>query len=435
MNNLEQLKQAFAEKGCEKLYVKVLSANDNSKNQVYLAGSFDVLNVFPIREILTEEAGDWSRERFKASLDFSWLNEEGELIPAPHAQLILYPKYPEVRFSGFLKGCKEAPSALMTQRLQGRLLFLGVTESRRVIGYVSDVVGSIANEYHQTPIQSSLGVFSVIDLPASQNSKQRLLDEMRRINHLGWIASKRLDRLGQVLPCNSSNCGGYTLEAELGITPNGYSEPDYLGWEIKQFGVRKFDKIEGAVITLMTPEPTAGIYKSQGVDTFLRTYGYPDKRGREDRINFGGVHRVGESQSTTQLTMQLIGFDADSGKIRNASGKVALIDPQGNEAASWDFASMLKHWNRKHHQACYVPSMSQKAEGLQYRYGDKIILGERTDFQFFLQLMNKGHIYYDPGIKMEQASTTTPQIKRRSQFRVKSGFLPHLYHNNEVVEL
>jgi hypothetical protein len=31
----------------------------------------------------------------------------------------------------------------------------------------------------------------------------------------------------------SSNCGGYTLEAELGATPNGYSEPDFMGWEIK----------------------------------------------------------------------------------------------------------------------------------------------------------------------------------------------------------
>src|SRR5690606_13351713 len=123
------------------------------------------------------------------------------------------------------------------------------------------------------------------------------------IYQLIWIDSKRRDRRGNILYCNSPNCAGYTLEAELGITPNGYSEPDYLGWEIKQFGVPRFDKIDSSVITLMTPEPTAGFYKSRGVDTFLRTYGYLDKRGREDRINFGGVHRVGESHPTTQLTM------------------------------------------------------------------------------------------------------------------------------------
>lgn len=435
MNSLGQLKQIFADNGCDKLYVKVLSPNDNSKNQVYLAGSFDVLNVFPIREILTEEAGDWNRERFKASLDFSWLNEEGALFPALHAQLILYPKYPEVRFSGFLKGCHGAPSNLMTQRRYGRLLFLGVTENRQIIGYVSDVDDPITNEFHRAHIHNSFGVFSVIDLPASQNSKQRLLDEMRRIHHLGWIASKRLDGSGHILPCNSSNCGGYTLEAELGITPNGYSEPDFMGWEVKQFGVPKFDKIDSSVITLMTPEPTSGFYKSGGVDAFLRIYGYEDKKGREDRINFGGIHKVGMTHATTNLTMQLIGFDAESGKIRNTSGKIALIDALGNEAASWDFASMLKHWNRKHHQACYVPSLSQKANGLKYRYGSQVILGERTDFQFFLRLMHEGHVYYDPGIKMEQVSTVKPVIKRRSQFRIKSGFLSRLYHDNEVVAL
>ncbi|MBK6989645.1 MAG: hypothetical protein IPH33_16245 [Bacteroidetes bacterium] len=28
------------------------------------------------------------------------------------------------------------------------------------------------------------------------------------------------------------------MEAELGIKPNGFSEPDYLGWEVKQFELR-----------------------------------------------------------------------------------------------------------------------------------------------------------------------------------------------------
>ncbi|MEO0062747.1 MAG: hypothetical protein RLZZ08_1307, partial [Pseudomonadota bacterium] len=32
----------------------------------------------------------------------------------------------------------------------------------------------------------------------------------------------------------------YTLEAELGITPNGIAEPDFQGWEVKQYGVRDF---------------------------------------------------------------------------------------------------------------------------------------------------------------------------------------------------
>lgn len=236
------------------------------------------------------------------------------------------------------------------------------------------------------------------------------------------------------MPCVSSNCGGYTLEAELGITPNGYSEPDFLGWEVKQFGVTNFERINSSVITLMTPEPTDGIYKTQGTETFLHTYGYADKTGREDRINFGGVHKAGVRHASTNLEMQLIGFDQESGKIRNSNGRIALVDLAGNEAASWSFSSMLLHWNRKHNQACYVPSLSETIGERKYKYGNKIILGIGTDFQLFLKQMAIGNIYYDPGIKMENVSKN-PKIKKRSQFRIKSQHLNNLYRDSELVKL
>ena len=96
--NLTQLKTIFSANGCQKIYVKVLSPNDNSKNQVYFSGSFDILNILPITEITNEAAGDWNKERFKAKINFSWIGDDGNLYVAPKSQLILYPKYPEVRF-------------------------------------------------------------------------------------------------------------------------------------------------------------------------------------------------------------------------------------------------------------------------------------------------------------------------------------------------
>lgn len=232
----------------------------------------------------------------------------------------------------------------------------------------------------------------------------------------------------------SSNCCGYTFEAELGVTPNGYSEPDFMGWEIKQFGVNRFDKIDASVITLMTPEPTDGLYKTEGTEFFIRNYGYPDKLGRPDRMNFGGVHKVGQVHKTTNLEMKLLGFDIESGKIRNSNGRIALVDTHGIETASWSFSSMLLHWNRKHDKACYVPSLSETSGNRKYKYGNKVVLGTGTDFQLFLVEMAKGNIYYDPGIKLENISTK-PKIKKRSQFRIKSKFLPDLYKNNEIVDV
>ena len=124
--NLKNLKSLFTNNGCNKIYIKILSPNDNSKNQVYFGGSFEILNILPISEIKTEEAGDWNKERFKATINFSWISEDGNVYPAPNSQLILYPKYPEVRFSGFLAKCQNPPSELMTQRLADRLLFFAV---------------------------------------------------------------------------------------------------------------------------------------------------------------------------------------------------------------------------------------------------------------------------------------------------------------------
>lgn len=432
--NLQNLKKLFIDNGCQKLYVKRLSPNDNSKNQVYLGGSFEILNIFPLSEIKTEEAGDWNRERFKASINFSWIGDDGNIYPAPNSQLILYPKYPEVRFSGFLARCENPPSELMTQRLADRLLFLSISNKGEILGYVTSPNSELAKEFNALHAYNEIGIFKVIDLPRTVNNKAKLLEELYRIHQLNWIISKRLDKNGNILQCVSSNCGGYTLEAELGITPNGYSEPDFLGWEVKQFGVANFERIYSSVITLMTPEPTDGIYKTLGTEEFLRKYGYADKIGREDRINFGGIHKVGLQHSSTNLEMQLIGFDYESGKIRNSNGRIALVDIQGNEASSWSFSSMLLHWNRKHNQACYVPSLSETADERKYKYGNKIILGTGTDFQLFLRQMAIGNIYYDPGIKMENASTK-PKIKKRSQFRIKSKFLGELYKENEIVTL
>lgn len=435
--NLKNLIKLYSDSGCSNVYVKRLAANDNSKNQVYFGGNFDVLNIFPIKDITADDDGDWVRTRFKTKLDFYWLNDEGNKTLAPDAQFILYPKYPEVRFSGFLKGCKDAPSDLMANRIENRLLFLGIDNAGKILGYVTSPDSDLANEFNAQKNLEDLGIFKVLQIQESKlqkDSRSQLLKELARIHRLGWINSKRLGANKKILVCDSSNCGGYTLEAELGISPNGYSEPDFMGWEVKQFNVKKFDKFKSEIITLMTPEPTGGFYVEKSVKEFIEKFGYKDKRGREDRMNFGGVHKSGIKHETTGLTIILDGFDVESGKIKNAEGAISLLGKNDIVAASWSFTSLLKHWNRKHNRASYVPSLSETTPARKYAYGNNIILGSGTDFTLFLKQMALGNIVYDPGIKIENMSTK-PTIKRRSQFRIKSGFLPELYRKNEVVDL
>jgi hypothetical protein len=280
-----------------------------------------------------------------------------------------------------------------------------------------------------------VGVFlDLARLIAGADSRAILLGELKRISLKGWIDSKTLGPYGVTRPCLSTNCGGLTLEAELGLTPNGLAEPDYLGWEVKQHGVHDFTQIDAGVLTLMTPEPTSGYYRDKGVEAFVRRFGYPDKLGRPDRINFGGIHRIGTRVAATGLTMKLAGYNSSSHLIDDPGGGIGLYTDSGDVAAFWPFTSMMVHWSRKHALAVYVPSLSQVSPK-QYRYGSRVRLGEQTDFLLFLSAMDVGFVYYDPGIKLEAASSSKPLIKRRSQFRVASRNLVGLYKAITTVDL
>lgn len=427
--NLERLKSIFSANGCSTIYIKVLAKNDLSKSQVYFSGSFDILNILPLTKIESDTPTNW-----KASINFWWIDNDGEIHHAPKSKFILYPQYPEGRFSGFLFGCDHAPSEIMNSKVANRLLFFSVGYNGKVFGYATSPDSLLFREFCSLENLENYGVFKVIQLPLVQNNREKLLIELLRIHRLGWIKSKRLNSLGEILPCDSPNCGGYTLEAELGITPNGYSEPDYLGWEVKQFGVENFNRLTSKVITLMTPEPTHGFYKTEGAEAFIRKYGYADMNGKPDRLNFGGIHKIGITHPKTKLTLKLSGYNADENKIVDTNGSIVLLDSNERETASWSFSSMLLHWNRKHNQACYVPSLTSKADHQQYMFGKNVILGNGTDFQMFLMQMAAGNIYYDPGIKLENMSTK-PSIKKRSQFRIISKNLRSLYKNSELVDV
>jgi hypothetical protein len=422
--NLKRLKQMMRASGATQLYLKRLAENDNSKNQVYLGPDFTALNVLPTGTLIGDPENP---SRLKATLSFSWLTSEGIVTPAPNAQLILYPQYPEVRFSGFLKGSTNAPSDVMTVRESGRFLFFGITAAGRILGFAASRSSALAKEVESLNLVPDTGVFSRIPLERFTDDRHLLLTELARIANLGWINSKRLNSKGELLPCMASNCGGYTLEAELGIRPNGLSDPDFHGWEIKQHAVSKLSNpASGGPITLMTPEPTGGIYVDKGIKEFIRRYGYPD-RTVADRRNFGGTHNTLRICAATNLTLTLEGYDPAKRKITDFSKGISLIGAKGETAAIWHYKDLLSHWTRKHALAAYVPSISRKDPVNQYQYGNRVRLAEGTEFSLFLNGVATGAVYYDPGIKIVGVSSARPLVKKRSQFRIRSASIPLLY--------
>jgi hypothetical protein len=438
IESIDALSGLMRQDGAVRIYAKKLAPNDNSKNQVYLGGDFTALNVIPYGEIGTDdtELAGSVRDRAKAPVSFWWIDENGH-YKAPNAQLILYPKYPEVRISGFLKGCRKAPGDVMRVRDEGRVLFLGITADGKVLGHAAAAGSPLARELHAREGLAEVGVFLELPaLPEAGNTKERLLAVLSAIYAKHWIPSQKLGADGIIKPYAARNGGGYTLEAELGISPNGYSEPDYLGWEIKQYGVTDFEKFRPtSPVTLLTPEPTGGFYREQGVEAFVRRFGYADKSGKEGRLNFGGIYSsVRDFHGDTGLQLRLTGYDFESGKITDLDGGIALLDRDGEVAALWRYTGILEHWKRKHAQAAYVPSLF-RAPPPEYHFGPKVMLCEETDLTLFLRAIASGTIYYDPAIKLEKDGTPDMKIKRRSQFRIRHDQLDSMYHQTEIVEL
>src|SRR3546814_1435998 len=121
-------------------------------------------------------------------------------------------------------------------------------------------------------------------------------------------------------------------------------------------------------------------------------------------------------------------------RISDWSSDVCSSDLANEIAASWTFKVMMAHWNRKHAQAAYVPSLFRTPPP-EYKYGAHVLLCEQTDFLLFLKAFAAGRVYYDPAVKVEDASSAAPRIKRRSQFRVAHADLTQLYQRSETVRL
>lgn len=427
---LDKLLQRFANLGAISVYCKRLAENDNSKQQIYLGGSFDIVQIFPFHDIETNENGEDST--YKAKLDFKWVTDSS-VETAPNAQLILYPKYPEVRLSGFLRGCKTSPNIFLRpvpkeQRKfnkdhDGRILFLAVTHNRETLAYLAPANSQLSLEFiSKLKNFEHKGLLYKIPL-ADANSKLILLEKLKIIRDGGWQSSVKLSNDGILKPYKAKNGGGYTLEGLLGISPNGRSEPDFMGWEIKGYS--------GDRVTLMTPEPTGGFYGENGVEKFVRKFGKPTAN---DTLYFTGLHRSGIRNSSTNLTLHVSGFDSNKSQIQDVNGAVQLLTDSGEIAASWSFEGLLMKWNKKHAQAAYIPYQKSLDDPPTYQYNSPALMGEGTNFNLYLHALSTGLVVYDPASKVTSADTLRSRVKARSQFRMAVKKLPALYQKFEIVE-
>jgi hypothetical protein len=424
-DNKESLIRFLTDHGAERILFKCLAENDNCKQQIYLGGSFEALNQLPYSNVHPANING-RRPNYKASLNFFWVSYEFRIEKAPGTQLILYPKYPEVRLSGFLKKCSIAPREYLypiprperrfNKGKDGRILVLGICNDGRILAYLALPETPLSNELAQLADDSKL--FTQLEIEERVASVTELLARTQEIQRRGWIQACKMNTQGEIVPYNAINAGGYTLEACFGIIPNGRAEPDWRGWEIKAFTKNR--------VTLMTPEPDAGYYYDHRVEAFINRYG---RRRAQGDYYFTGIHKCGFTNTTTNMEIILDGFDTRINRIVNVTGGLILLDSEGEPAAVWTFAKLLEHWGRKHAHAAYIPYRSRRITGIfEYQYMNPVKLGEGTDFGKFLQAFGSGNIVYDPGSKLFINERGNTQVKARNQFRMKVSELNALYN-------
>lgn len=434
LKSVSKVRDLFSDLGVERVFYKRLAANDDPKNQIYLGPDERVLRQLKPVRIEKSVAAGLSTKKKKASgtsfyghLRFSWLHVDGVPSPAPHAKLIYYPQYPEVRLSGFLRGCPSPePGKILKARLEGRHLFLGQTPSGETYGLVLHPDQGLENQLARLKAgtgQEKSGLLEVRPrVGQAEDHQSELLEKIRAVVATGPHQGQRLIQGRGLVACSAANAGGLTLEALLGIETNSDARPDYLGFELKAHSHKSH------VMTLMTPNPDAGVFCEIPASDWIARYGYPDRKGRPDRLNYGGVYRNGEVVSLTshRLTVDPL----------SAHGGIHLRDSSGVTVATWSYTKLLEHWITKHQQCMYVPYEKTHREGHPwFQYFFPVACGINTEFSLFHKALQRKSTFIDPGCKLEGFGSAAPKAKVRFQFRSKFSALNLLYKQFQYVAL
>ena len=442
IQNLGALANAMRDAGVTRLFFKVLAKNNNDKQQIYIATDMAKVNFLPTGD--TEAARSRSSKKnprgtaiFRANMPLSWLNTDGCLAEAPGTKLIFYPQYPEVRISGFLENCALAPTELLSIKRRGqepgRILFLGVTQSNTVVAHVVGPGGAVAQEICGTEHPVRHGVLREILLRKTGDSKQLLLSELARIHRMGWVDPVKLTRDGMER-YDKRNAIGFTLEAHLGVLPNGDATPDFHGWEVKGSTVKALGRSLSTKISIMTGSPTGGLIREIGWRSFVERYGYRNADKPPGRIDFNGVHTYGVRQKKTGLLLDIEGYE--NGEIVNETGGVIIRDKDDEILLKWHFRKFIDHWKRKHSNVVFVPGEASVATPRQFRFDRKVQLGIGTDFFRVFEAIKAGSVVYDSGLWVNPEGTRPKERgKERHQIRVRPNQISSLYRKIEDVDV
>ncbi len=245
-------------------------------------------------------------------------------------------------------------------------------------------------------------------------SKTELINRLKEIEGMGWIANARPGNAGGV---------GNTLEDLLGITENNLPIPNAAEWELK---CQRIDTSSLTTLFHMEPSPRAIKFVP---NLLLPSYGWkhesiPNEMSFRQTIN--GLSRTDRGfiaivDRTTNKV--LISFDSHAVDdrhhewLKSVGRRIGLreLNPQ----PYWGFDDLFHKAGTKLLNCFYVRAQVKRESGKEFFWYKHVMILQKFSFDKFLKAIEKGSILVDFDARTGHNHGT--------KFRLRQDRLPDLY--------
>ncbi len=256
-------------------------------------------------------------------------------------------------------------------------------------------------------------------------TKQALIDKLKQISAMGWIANARKGNQGGI---------GNTLEDLLGIIENNLPIPNASEWELK---TQRLNSSSLTTLFHSEPSPRAVRFVPQ---ILLPKYGWPHqedgKKYPKGEMSFRQtIHGKIRSDRGYKVVIDryerkiLISFDAKNVDPRHKAwletvkNRIGLdeLDPQ----PYWGFDDLEHKAGTKLLNTFYVQAEEKKERKKEFYKYSKVMMLQKFSFEGFLKALEEGKILVDFDARTGHNHGT--------KFRMRQDCLPMLYEKQTVI--
>ena len=211
---------------------------------------------------------------------------------------------------------------------------------------------------------------------------------------------------------------GHWLEKQMGIPHNRKTEPDLLGYEMKNDTTSKTTFGDWSADYYIFNDTKYNISR----DEFMKIFGHPNPK-KEGRLSWSGspipkidqVNSFGQELVIDQTKNIVIRYSYSKDSRENKSSLVPdNLQIDNLTVARWDTESLKEKVENKFNQKGWFKCLKNK-DG---RY-ESIVFGNPMNFETFMESVSKGDIFFDSG--MYQGN-----LRNYSQWRANNTFWDNL---------